>query len=88
MRGTGSVAVVDLGTFTLSTTIKLTEDDTVKYWRLRESREEVKIVVALGKAARLQYRAVLAKFDPKSDDKGKTTASVEWVMGKPHVLKD
>lgn len=76
------------GGYTLSTTIELAEGDDVKYWRLRESREQVDVTVEFRNGHRVQFRGVLAKYDPKGDNQGKATASVEWALGGPSVLKD
>ena len=76
------------GGYTLSTTIELAAGDDVKYWRLRESREEVNVTVEFKHGHRVQFRGVLAKYDPKGDNQGKATASVEWALGAPDVLKD
>jgi len=76
------------GGYTLSTTIELSADEDVKYFRLRASREEVDVTVEFKGNVRVQFRGVLAKYDPKGDNQGKATASVEWALADPHVLKD
>lgn len=76
------------GGYTLSATIELADGDDVKYWRLRASREQVDVTVELRHGHRIQFRGVLAKYDPKGDNQGKATASVEWSLGAPSVLKD
>ena len=35
----------------------------------------------------MQFVGVLAKYEPKGDNQANVTASVEWVLGKPNLLR-
>lgn len=77
------------GGFTLSSTIQVVKNDTSepKYWTLRETREEVLLTLDFEGGDRVQFRSVLSKYEPKGDNQGTITASVEWVLGAPDVLR-
>ena len=77
------------GGFTLSSTIQVVKDDKSepRYWHLRKTREEVMLVLDFEGGDRVRFRATLSKYEPKGDNQGNTTASVEWALGKPDVTR-
>ena len=77
------------GGFTLSSTIQIVTGDPSepRYWQLRESRDEVLLVLDFENGDRVRFRGVLSKYEPKGDNQGAVTASVEWALGSPDVLK-
>lgn len=76
------------GGYSLSTTVQYVKDNPFEpdYWHLRSSREEVNITLDFGGGDRVQFRGVLATFEPKAGNDGKVTADVKWTMGEPKVL--
>lgn len=78
------------GGYTLQTTIQYVADEPSEpnYWKLRADRTEVNVTVDFQGGDRVQFRGVLAKFEPKADNQGKVTAAVEWVLGEPRVLRE
>lgn len=77
------------GGFSLSMTIQVVAGDPSepRYWELRKSREEVLLVLDFENGDRVRFRGVLSKYEPKGDAQGSVTASVEWALGSPDVLK-
>lgn len=77
------------GGFSLSMTVQVVKGDPSepRYWHLRKSREEVLLVVDFEGGDRVRFRAVLSKYEPKGDNQGSVTASVEWVLGSPDVTR-
>ena len=51
------------------------------------TENEVLLVLDFENGDRVRFRAVLSKYEPKGDNQGTVTASVEWVLGSPDVLK-
>ena len=77
------------GGYSLSTTIEVVKGDPSEpnYWHLRETREYVNVTVDFQGGDRVQFVGVLAKYEPKGDNQANVTASVEWVLGKPKLLR-